>query len=183
MLFAAIISEIPFDLMYSDTVFYPLHQNVLWTFLIGLGVMYGIDLAFKKYSKLVACMFAVLLTLVGFLVGTVTFVDYYGVGVLMVLTFYFFRSNRLYDRLLQFLCLFVLNVKMLGGYYYEWIFFGHTFEIVQQGFALFALVPIWLYQGKQGYHAKLFQYACYGFYPVHMLLSLLRMMWFASIGM
>ena len=39
--------------------------------------------------------------------------------------------------------------------------------------ALLALVPIWLYCGRQGYHSKPFQYACYAFYPVHMLLLVL----------
>ena len=42
-----------------------------------------------------------------------------------------------------------------------------------QGLALLALVPIWLYRGRQGYHSKPFQYACYAFYPVHMLLLVL----------
>ena len=36
MLVFAILSEIPFDLMYGGTWFYPVHQNVIWTLLIGL---------------------------------------------------------------------------------------------------------------------------------------------------
>ena len=44
------------------------------------------------------------------------------------------------------------------------------FELCQQGLALLALIPIWLYRGRQGYHSKPFQYICYAFYPVHMLL-------------
>ena len=31
----AIISEIPFNLIMGSSVFYPFHQNVLWTFLLG----------------------------------------------------------------------------------------------------------------------------------------------------
>jgi hypothetical protein len=46
---------------------------------------------------------------------------------------------------------------------------GQTVEIPMQGFAVLALIPIWLYRGRQGYHSKGFQYFCYGFYPVHML--------------
>ena len=42
-------------------------------------------------------------------------------------------------------------------------------------FALLALVPIWLYRGRQGCHSKPFQYACYAFYPVHMLLLVLAL--------
>ena len=48
--------------------------------------------------------------------------------------------------------------------------FGHTFEFYQQSLALLALIPIWLYRGRQGYHSKAFRYGCYAFYPVHMLI-------------
>ena len=53
--------------------------------------------------------------------------------------------------------------------------FGMEFELCQQGLALLALVPIWLYRGRQGCHSKPFQYACYAFYPVHMLLLVLAL--------
>ena len=36
MLLFAVLSEVPFDLMYGGTVFYPVHQNVIWTLLLGL---------------------------------------------------------------------------------------------------------------------------------------------------
>ena len=42
--------------------------------------------------------------------------------------------------------------------------FSHANKMTQ------ALVPIWLYRGRQGHHSKAFQYACYAFYPVHMLI-------------
>ena len=32
-----------------------------------------------------------------------------------------------------------------------------------------ALIPIWLYRGRQGYHSKTLQYFCYVFYPLHLL--------------
>ena len=51
--------------------------------------------------------------------------------------------------------------------------FGVEFEFCQQGLALLALIPIWLYRGRPGYHSKLFQYSCYAFYPVHMLVLVL----------
>ena len=48
--------------------------------------------------------------------------------------------------------------------------FGREIELCEQWLALLALVPIWLYRGRQGHHSKAFQYACYAFYPVHMLI-------------
>lgn len=43
MLVFAVISEIPFDLVSGDSVLYLFHQNVLWTFLIGLLLIALID--------------------------------------------------------------------------------------------------------------------------------------------
>ena len=39
-----------------------------------------------------------------------------------------------------------------------------------QAFALLALIPIWLYRGRQGPHGKAVKILNYGFYPVHMLI-------------
>ena len=39
----AVLSEIPFNLMYGGSIFYPFHQNVLWTFLISLALISLID--------------------------------------------------------------------------------------------------------------------------------------------
>ena len=44
----ALISEIPFDLMSNGLLFYPYHQNVIWTFIIGLIGIYLMELAKKK---------------------------------------------------------------------------------------------------------------------------------------
>ena len=60
-------------------------------------------------------------------------------------------------------------MEVLGGQLYPVSIFGVELELCQQGLALLALVPIWLYRGRQGYHSRPFQYACYAFYPVHML--------------
>ena len=40
LLIGALISEIPFNLMYIGAPFLPFHQNVLWTLLIGLWLIH-----------------------------------------------------------------------------------------------------------------------------------------------
>lgn len=65
--------------------------------------------------------------------------------------------------------LYYINVELLGGLYFEVNIFGVTLEIVQQGLALLALPIIWLCNGERGYHKKWWQYFCYAFYPVYML--------------
>jgi hypothetical protein len=89
---------------------------------------------------------------------------------LTVLAFYFCRGKKWWQMLGQLICLWYINVEMLSGFAYEVQIFGQTHFIVRQGLAMLALIPIWLYQGKQGYHSKAFQYFCYGFYPLHLLI-------------
>ena len=112
---------------------------------------------------------------VGALLGTLGMTDYYGAGVLTVFAFYLFRGRKWWCLLGQVLTLYWINVVLLGGLMYPIRLFGMEFELCQQGLALLALVPIWLYRGRQGCHSKPFQYACYAFYPVHMLLLVLAL--------
>lgn len=169
MLIFALIAEIPFNLMTGGGIFNPFHQNVLWTFLIAL---YGLDLiekAGKNSRKIKFWLIAAAVAVVSWLIGMVTMVDYMGFGVLMVYIFYFFRRRDIIGFLGQFVCLWLINCEMLGGLVYPVMLFSKEILIPQQGFALLAQIPIWLYRGRQGYHAKWFKTFCYAFYPAHML--------------
>lgn len=175
MLGFAIVSEIPFDLMVSGLKFYPYHQNVMWTFFIAMVCIYAVE-SVKKLNKTWLTVPVYTLTVIfGAIIGFVTFVDYYGAGVLTVLVFYFFRERKPVNVIIQFALLWWLNVEVLGGYYFNVEILGHSFEIVQQGFALLAFIPILLYRGRQGLHTKGFQYFCYAFYPMHCLILWLPM--------
>ena len=169
MLAFSLLSEIPFDLMYGQTWFYPVHQNVIWTLLLGLLGVRIMDKAKEKKKTWYYVLSCAGVTVLGTILGTVGMVDYYGAGILTVFVFYFFHGRQWWKLLGQILALYWLNVRLLGGQLYPVSIFGSEFEICQQGLALLALVPIWLYHGRQGYHSKTFQYVCYAFYPVHML--------------
>lgn len=170
MLLFAVLSEIPFDLMYGGTWFYPVHQNVLWTFLLGLLGVWLMEQVRKKGKTWMYLLVCVLVVPAGLVLGTLCMVDYYGVGVLTVFVFYFLHGRKWWCFLGQLAALYWLNVELLGGLMYPVQLFGMEFELCQQGLALLALIPIWLYRGRQGYHSKPFQYLCYAFYSVHMLL-------------
>lgn len=173
MLLFAVLSEIPFDLMYGGTWFYPVHQNVIWTLLMGLLGIHLMETVRKKQKPWVYVLVSAGVVAAGGILGTLCMVDYYGIGVLTVFIFYFFRGRKWWCLLGQLLALYWVNVQMLGGLMYPIQLFGMEFELCQQGLALLALLPIWLYRGRQGYHSKPFQYACYAFYPVHMLILVL----------
>lgn len=170
MLLFAVLSEIPFDLMYGGTWFYPVHQNVLWTFLLSLLGVWLMEQVRKKGKTWMYLLVCVLVVLAGLVLGTLCMVDYYGAGVLTVFVFYFLHGRKWWCFLGQLAALYWLNVELLGGLMYPVQLFDMEFELCQQGLALLALIPIWLYRGRQGYHSKPFQYLCYAFYPVHMLL-------------
>ena len=89
----ALLSEIPFNLMTGGSIFYPLHQNVLWTFLISLGLVHwnGKMQGKKLWLRiLVGCATVI----IGYVAGLLTMVDYLHAGILTVLVFYFFRQRK-----------------------------------------------------------------------------------------
>ena len=174
LLIFAVISEIPFNLAMGSRLFYPTHQNVLWSFLISLGLIHLNEKAKKLWAKLLVGGATIVL---GYILGLVTMVDYYHAGILTVMVFYFFRHRKWWCYVGQLLCLWYINTEILGGFGYELQLFGKTVFFQRQALALLALIPIWLYRGKQGYHSKWLQYLYYAFYPAHLLiLGILKML-------
>ena len=171
LLIWAIISEIPFNLMYGGSVIYPWHQNVLWTFLIAILVL---ELTRKAATSPIKAMAAfIIISALGFILGFVTMADYYGIGVLTVILFYATRGPGIRNKILQLAGIYILNVNLLGGYCYAIDVFTTTLELPQQGFALFALPIIWLYNGERGRDSKTLRTAFYAFYPAHITILLI----------
>lgn len=176
LLVLAVISEIPYNLMVGGELIYPYQQNVIWTFLIGLFTVRLIDKSFELDNYFLRVLAATAAVALSFLIGMVSMADYYGFGVLTVLLFYVFRGDKWWCRLGQLVGLYWINFELLGGLVYPFTLFGHSFEFAQQGFAVFSLIFIWLYKGRQGAYSKAIQYIFYLFYPVHMLtLSLIAL--------
>lgn len=177
LLIFAVVSEIPFNLAMGSSIFYPIHQNVLWSFLIAIGLIWLNEKAKEKSKFWVRICTGIGTVLLGYIVGLLTMVDFYHAGILTVLVFYFCKERKWWCYIAQFLCLWYINVELLGGFGYEIPLFGQTFFFQRQSFALLALIPIWLYRGKQGYHSKALQYVYYAFYPLHLLLlGILKML-------
>lgn len=144
----ALLSEIPFDLTANGVILEFGHQNVFFTLFIGLVMMYFLLKTAGRGQMIVV-------SLLFFLIADALRADYGGVGVLMILCFYLFREDMLW----KVISVVFVNVALMGGI---------------QMFAVFALLPIYLHNGKQGRRMKWF---FYGFYPVHLLiLFLVRMM-------
>ncbi|MBQ4100915.1 MAG: conjugal transfer protein TraX [Oscillospiraceae bacterium] len=171
----ALISEIPFNFVVGSNWFYPLHQNVLVTFLIAL-LLIMLNEKVKKKHIVIKLLVTIATIVLAFLLGIITFCDYYHFGILTVLVFYYFKDRNWIARICQLICLYYINDVMLGGIGYEIELFGNTFFIARQGIAVLSLIPIWLYRGKKGYESRWLQYTNYAFYPVHLaILGIIKM--------
>lgn len=167
MLVFAAASEVPFNLMAYGSPVYPFHQNVMVTLAISLVCMGALE---RARAKGTAAYGAALATMIpaGFAAGFLAFSDYQGYGVLTVLAFHLFHGKR-HGWAGELAALSIINWVMLGGLVYKVPLLGHELMIPEQGLAVLALIPIWLYRGRQGRHGKAVQYGCYAFYPAHML--------------
>ena len=164
----ALISEIPFNLMYGGRWFYPFHQNVMFTFCTALLFVRFMEWGKKKniFLRLIAILIS---CIVGYMLGMITMTDYFGYGILTVFLFYVFHEFR-FAWIGQLIGMIIINGYMMSGLAYTINLFGFSFNFPQQAFAVLALIPIWMYNGQKGYTNKHIQYAYYSFYPVHMLI-------------
>ncbi len=175
ILIFALISEIPFNLMMSGSLIYPFHQNVLWSFLISLWLMWINEKAQAKRKWWLNLLTAAGTLLLGWILGLISFVDYNYAGVMMTMAFYFFHGTKWWQLTGQLLAMKYINFYM-GGMVYEFMLFGKEVSFPQQGFAIFALIPIWLYNGQRGMQSKFMKWFNYAFYPAHMLILWLLML-------
>lgn len=157
LLMLAVISEIPFDLLVSGSVFDPMHQNVIWTIILGLCCIR----AFENISADLKKMLSAVVIIASLAAAIIARVDYSSAGVLTLLAFYAFRGNTVRCRLMQLLSLTFINLVLLGGI---------EFAFPYQALAVLSLPIIWLYDGSQGPHNGFIKAANYLFYPAHMLI-------------
>ena len=80
--------------MYGGTWFYPVHQNVIWTLLLGLLGVHLMETVRKKQKLWVSLPVCAAVAAAGALLGTLGMTDYYGAGVLTVFAFYIFRGRK-----------------------------------------------------------------------------------------
>lgn len=136
----ALVSEVPFDLVFFGTPLEFGHQNVFFTLFLGLVMLY---LMLKTPTVLRSFLCVLALLLISEFLRT----DYNSMGLLMIFWFYQYRNNKV--------------VKAIGVAIINIFLMGYI-----QVYAILALIPILLHNGEQGPKCKGF---FYGFYPVHLL--------------
>ena len=147
--FLAIVSEIPFDLIFHHTFVYWGSQNVFFTLFLGLVGLYLMDRIKMRLQP--QFWFCALIPVAAMcLAAGLLQCDYRYYGILVITLFYMARD-------------------------YRWAAFGGI-AVIQvwmgwiQSFGIAALIPIALYNGKKGNGGKLLQWIFYFYYPVHLLI-------------
>lgn len=92
LLLFALLSEIPFDLMYGGTWFYGAPERHLDA-AAGHSGIHLMETVRKKQKTWLYLLVAALVVAAGAVLGTLGMVDYYGAGVLTVFIFYFFTGT------------------------------------------------------------------------------------------
>lgn len=144
-----LISELPFDMARTGHWFDINAQNIYVTLFLGLCCMVVCQWAEKKQQPIIMIC-GVSITCA---VSQIIRADYQWLGVAIIMIFYLFRNSKLK-------C-YLSYIGITGTYclvFMTWL----------QSISIYALAPIYLYNGKRGRYS--FRYVFYLFYPVHLLI-------------
>lgn len=162
-----LISEIPFNLIYTGSIIFPFHQNVMFTLLLGLLIINEID-KLKNTKEIKKKIIPILKIFLFLLISIIGFVDYGVTGVLTIVVFYLFRGFKL-AWIGQLISLILLYIVFFEGQSVILNIFNYEYFLPLQSIGVLSLIFIWLYNGEKGKNNKLIKYLFYSFYPVHML--------------
>lgn len=165
LLIFALISEIPFDLAFNDSVLEFQSQNVFFTLFLGL-LMLDLIARAERYAASEKGHWIGILILVAFVVAAFLLkTDYSAGGILLIYCFYIFRNRPIQ----KYIGLFVISLLVFGPV---------------ECWSLLAVIPLLLYNGERCFHpesglyggraqgaaAALIRMLFYIFYPVHLLI-------------
>lgn len=136
----SLLSEIPFDLALFHSPADLHYQNVFFTLLIGLFVIWAMEKADTSDYRL---LFYLISIGIGSLVALILHTDYDYKGVILIAGLYFFRYHP--------------PLRTVAG----------CLSLLWEPPACLAFIPINLYNGKRGISLKYFFYL---FYPLHLLI-------------
>lgn len=150
----AIISEPVYDLAIAGTAFSFTQQNVLFTLLLGLGVLVLV----KKIKQNI--IGSIIIIFLGAVISFLCKLDGWYYGICLIAVFYLFHDKTALKNILAVLVMYVCGLDF------------SIWGLIEPNFllALTSLIFINLYNGQRGIKMK---YFFYWFYPAHLFLFFL----------
>lgn len=141
----SVISEIPFDMAVTGTLFDFSYQNVFFTLTIGVMVMAGLEFWARQEDdrQTIRNVKSILVVAAGMVTASLLRTDYDYFGVLFIAILYILHDQR--------------KKQIIAG----------SIAVCWEITAPLAFVPVWFYNGKRGLKLK---YVFYAFYPLHLLI-------------
>ncbi|MCM1135684.1 MAG: conjugal transfer protein TraX [Clostridium sp.] len=140
----ALISEVPFNLAFRGRLFDTSYQNVFFTLLLGLLMMWLMELIQTRAASLyLACFGCLAVFTAAALIAEFIQCDYGAHGTIAIGLLYFFRRDK-------------IKQLIAGCVAFFWEFT-----------AMFSFIFIGFYRGRRGIKLK---YVFYIFYPAHLLI-------------
>lgn len=161
-----IISELPYDLALEDSIWNMHSNNVMWTLLLGLITIWGLEeirtnprFLNRKKNKIMWYIATLLRSIVMMTVVMLSMIcaeywiccDYGASGIAAIVIMYLLYYHPMLG--------FAAGVVLLG-------LLGSEEEFI----ALLMLIPIYCYNGQRGKMVNGLKYIFYAFYPIHLIL-------------
>lgn len=147
----AVVSEIPFDLVYSGTVFNPSRQNAVFALLLGLGTLVFLEKAetsLTQSSLWIQSTAKVLIAAAACILAVFLRLDYGIFGPLIIVILYSLRNRQVFGMALA--CFLMSTTSVMLGF-----------------LCFLDIIPVIFYNGERGIQKK---YTFYAVYPVVLIL-------------
>lgn len=154
ILIFALISEIPFDLVFSDSIFNIYSQNVFFSLFFGGLMIYFWELVkVSQLNKYIKVGFTIIIFAANIFWAEFFMADYDTNAIIAIGLIYFAKDNRI-----------LTILAIIIGFLFEASVGGE--ELIIPCMVYLSIPCILLYNGKRGTYNKWY---FYGFYPIHLL--------------
>ncbi|MGL5693677.1 MAG: TraX family protein [Peptostreptococcaceae bacterium] len=143
-----------------------INNNIFLSIGCALVMLSGIDIAKNSEKGSSDKAKGIGLAILFAMLGVVTEASIFGVA--MVLIFYFFREKKVVMAILYLLISLCPLVGMIGADFVEAAMLWDY-----QWMMVFAIIPIFMYNGKLGINNKFVKWMFYWFYPIHLVVIVL----------
>ena len=164
LLIFALISEIPFDHLFNDSILEFTYQNVFFTLLFGFISVWTIDTFKETKYKYLGIIVSIAMIYVAYLIHS----DYSGAGVVLIIAMYTFYPNK--DLLSTAVPVIFYIVYFLSLLFYHKRPFDSAVRILEtEMYSLIGFILIYFDNGKRLKNGFI-KWLGYLYYPLHLIL-------------